>query len=117
MLERLNELAVRVEAALRRAETDGPTVPEPVSRVVPWAIDALEYLDRRATSGAMGDCPLHELFNAIRLKYPDLTLPAYQNGLRRLHDVRALKLRPSSVLGEPEYMMVVGGQMMGAVGR
>jgi MFS family permease len=35
---------------------------EPVGRVVPWAVEALEYLDRRAASGAAGDCPLPELF-------------------------------------------------------
>src|SRR5262245_22314416 len=52
LLAHLNDLAARVEAALRRAETNGPAVGEPVGRVVPWAVEALEYLDRRSASGA-----------------------------------------------------------------
>ena len=52
LLTHLNDLAVRVEAALRRAETTGPAIGEPIGRVVPWAVEALEYLDRRAASGA-----------------------------------------------------------------
>jgi hypothetical protein len=117
MLKRLDELTIRVEAALRRAETNSPGVAEQVSRVVPWAIEALEYLDRRSLSGIAGDCSLPELFHAIRVKFTDLTLATFQNGLRRLHDVRALRLTPSNDLSEPEYTLVVEGQMMGAVGR
>jgi hypothetical protein len=117
MLARLDELAIRVDAALRRAETTAPGVAEPVSRLVPWANEALEYLDQRNASGASGDCQLQELFHAIRVKYADLTLPVFQNGLRRLHDLRALRLCPSTEMGEPEYAMVVGGRMMGSVGR
>lgn len=117
MLARLDELAVRVEAALRRAETNSPGVAESVSRLVPWAMDALAYLDQRHLSGASGDCPLPELFRALRLKFVDLTLPEFQNGVRRLHDLRAFRLTPRTAMSEPEYAVVVGGQMMGAVGR
>jgi hypothetical protein len=117
MLARLDDLASRVEAALRRAETSGPAVAEPVGRVVPWAVEALEYLDRRATSGATGDCPLPELFHAVRVKCPDLTLPAFHDGLRRLHDVRAVRLSSSDEMDEPEYAIVVGGRLMYGVGR
>jgi hypothetical protein len=117
MLSRLDELSIRVEAALRRAEMTGPGLAEPVSRVVPWAIEALEYLDHRSVSGSMGDCLLPELFHAVRVKFTDLTLPAFQNGLRRLHDVRALRLTPSTEMREPEYAMLVSGQMMGAARR
>jgi hypothetical protein len=117
ILKRLDDLTLRVESALRRTETNSPSVAEPVSRIVPWAIEALEYLDRRSISGIAGDCSLPELFHAIRVKFTELTLPAFQNGLRRLHDVRAVRLTPSKDLSEPEYALVVGGQMMGAVGR
>ena len=117
MLARLDDLTLRVEAALRRAETDGPGVSEPVSRLVPWAIEALEYLDRRNASKRSDDCPLPELFHALRVKFMDLNLPAFQNGLSRLHDVRAIRLSPAAELSEPEFAMLVGGQMMGAVGR
>lgn len=117
MLGRLDDLTIRVEAALRRAETSRPIVSEGVGRVVPWAIEALEYLDQRKESGASGECPLSELFHAIRLKSTDLTLPSFQNGLRRLHDSGAVRLAPACDMNEPEYAMLVGGQMMGAVGR
>ncbi len=117
VLRRLDDLTIRVESALRRAETNIPAIAEPVSRVVPWAIEALEYLDRRSLSGIAGDCSFPELFHAIRVKFPELTLAAFQNGLRRLHDIRAVRLTPASDLHEPEFALVVGGQMMGAVGR
>lgn len=117
MLGRLDDLARRVEAALRRAETHGPTVTDPVGRVVPWAVEALEYLDRRTTSGSPGDCPLPELFHAVRVKFPELTLTAFQDGLKRLHDVRAIRLTTGGEMTEPEYAVVVGGRLAYAAGR
>ncbi|VTR95671.1 Uncharacterized protein OS=Candidatus Entotheonella sp. TSY2 GN=ETSY2_22115 PE=4 SV=1 [Gemmata massiliana] len=117
MLGHLNDLAKRCEAALRRAETSGPIVTESVGRVVPWAVDALEYLDRRTQSGATGDCPLPELFHAVCVRFPELTLPAFHDGVRRLHDVRAVRLTPTSAIPEPEYAVVVEGKLMYAVGR
>jgi hypothetical protein len=117
LLAKLNEMATSVEAALRRAETTGPAVAEPVARVVPWAIEALEYLDRRATTGAGGDCAMPELFHAVRLKFPELTLPEFHDGLRRLHDVRAVRLSATDEMDQPEYAMLTGGQMVYRVGR
>ena len=117
MLTRLDDLAKRCEAALRRAETTGSAVAEPVARVVPWAIDALEYLDRRRGSGAVGTCPLSELFHAVCLNSPDLTLPAFHDGIKRLHDVRAVRLMPTAEMEEPEYAVVVDGKLMYLVGR
>jgi hypothetical protein len=119
VLQRLDDLADRVEAALRRAEAKVPAVAEPVGRVVPWAVDALEYLDRRTGAGSSAACPLPELFHAVRVRFPDLTLPAFQDGLKRLHDVRAVRLSPAAdgSLTEPEYAVVVGGQLMYAAGR
>ena len=35
--------------------------------MVPWAVESLEYLDRRRTSGATGDCTLPELFRMTSL--------------------------------------------------
>ena len=117
MLARLDDLAKRCESALRRAETSGPAVTESVGRVVPWAIDALEYLDRRSESGAGADCPLPELFHAVGVRFPELSLPAFQDGVKRLHDVRAVRLVPTNAIPEPEYAVVVEGKLMYAVGR
>ncbi len=117
VLRRLDDLAARVEAALRRADANPPGVADPVGRVVPWAIEALEYLDRRATAGPAGGCPLPELFHAVRVRFPDLALPAFQDGLRRLHDTRAVCLAPAAEMPEPEYAIVVDGRLMYAVTR
>ncbi len=116
MLARLDDLAKRCEAALRRAETSGPAIAEPVSHLVPWSMDALEYLDRRGESGAGGDCPLPELFHALRARHPELTLPAFHDGVSRLHDVRAVKLLPGELV-EPEYAIVSEGKLMSLVAR
>ena len=116
-LARLDDLAARVEAALRRAESTGPAVAEPVGRLVPWAVEALEYLDRRLGSGATGDCPLPELFHAVRVKFPELTLSAFHDGLKRLHDLRAIRLTTTSEMTEPEYAVVADGRLMYAATR
>src|SRR5438552_3647644 len=93
-----------------------PSRAEPVGRVVPWAVEALEYLDRRRDAAA-GECPLSELFHAVRVRFPDLTLPVFQHGLKRLHDIRAVRLAPAAEVAEPEYAVVVDGKLMYAAGR
>lgn len=119
LLKRLDALTERVEAALRRAEAAGPRLPDPVARVVPWAEEALAYLDRRTETGAAGDCPLRELFDALRVARPGLTVPNFQTGLRRLHDVRALRLTgpPDGSTPDPEYAMIVGAETFSLAAR
>jgi hypothetical protein len=118
LLKRLDALTERVEAALRRAEATGPRLPDPVARVVPWAVEALEYLDRRTETGA-ADCPLRELFDALRDGRPGLTVPHFQTGLRRLHDLRAVRLTgsPDGSIPDPEYAMIVGATTYSFVSR
>ena len=117
MLSRLDDLAKRCEAALRRAEARAPQVGAQVAHVVPWATAALEYLDRRSEAGASGPCPLPELFHALRASLPGLTLPGFHEGLGRLHDVRAVRLAPAAEMTEPEYAVVVDGKLAYAVTR
>jgi hypothetical protein len=117
MLARLDDLAKRCEAALRRAEMTGSAIGEPVTRIVPWAMEALEYLDKRSETGATTDCPLPELFHALRERLPDLTLPDFHDGVRRLHDLRAVRLLPANEIAEPEYAVVVEGRLTYLVGR
>lgn len=112
VLAQLHDLAVRVEAALRRAEANGPGLGESVGKVVPWAMEALAYLDRRSSGGARNACSLPELFGAMRESFPETTLTAFQDGVRRLHDVRALRLLPSDAMDEPEYAVVWEGKLM-----
>lgn len=113
VLARLDDLADRVEAALRRAEATAPAVAGPVAGVVPWAVDALAHLDRRRGEA----CPLPELFAAVRERSPELSLTDFQDGLRRLHDVRSVKLVPADEMPEPEYAIVVEGELVYAVCR
>jgi hypothetical protein len=112
---RLDALSEQVEAALRRAEAAGPPLADGVATDVPWALDALTYLDRRRNSGASGDCPLPELFAALRDRYPDLSVNAFHDHLRRLNDRRALRLLsfsgPPSEIPEPEYALLDGANL------
>jgi hypothetical protein len=117
VLNRLADLTRRCETALRRAETAAPLVSSRVAQLVPWAMEALEYLDKRAGAGATGDCPLPELFHLLREKFPGLTMVDFHDGVKRLHDVRVLRLSPATELTEPEFAVVADGQLMFAVGR
>jgi hypothetical protein len=117
LLSRLDDMAKRCEAALRRAETSGPAVSDPVGQVIPWALPALEYLDRRRETGLATVCPLPELFRAVCVRFPGLELPAFLEGVKRLHDIRALRLVPAVEMPEPEYAVVADGKLMYAAGR
>lgn len=114
-LGRLDAVRQRVDEALQRAAILGPAVPETVSSSVPWATDALGYLDRRHTTGAADDCPLPELFAAVRERHTELSLPSFHDGLKRLHDRRLLRLTParnSANLAEPEYALLDGDALL-----
>ena len=115
-LKRLDALSERVEEALRRADAIGPALPNGVAESVPWAVEALGYLDRRKNSGAADGCPLPELFAAVRRSSPELSLGDFQTGLRRLGDHKALKLLPfegpADKLPEPEFALLDGADVL-----
>lgn len=108
----LQTLSQRVEDTLQRL---APPPPDEMARV-PWAGEAVAYLDRRRNSGAPGECALPELFAAVRHHSPELTVPGFHDGLRRLHDHKALRLVPfagtPSELTEPEYALVDGTDLL-----
>jgi hypothetical protein len=109
--QRLDALSQRVEEALKRAEQAEPVLSDGLLASTPWAPEALAYLDRRRTNGAAGECPLPELFAAVRDKHAELSLPAFHDGLRRLHDRRAVRLlpaEPNQAMPEPEHAFVDG---------
>jgi hypothetical protein len=110
-LKRLASLEARVEDALKQA-THGPVLPDRATTAVPWAYEAVTYLDQRAVNGAPGECPLPELFRAVCRAFPNLSLIEFQDGLRRLVDYRALRLvrfpGPIAELAEPEFAMPDG---------
>jgi hypothetical protein len=112
LLRRLDDLADRIDAAIRRSELQAPVVGDSLAGVVPWAAWVLECLDRRRANGRGSKCPLPELFTAVRGRYPDLTLPAFHDGLRRLHDARMLRLAPAAEMPEPEHALLADGALM-----
>jgi len=111
-LQRLDALAARVDEALKRAEAAAPAVSEGLAQAVPWAADALAYLDRRLAGDAHGRCSLPELFAALRERHAELSLTAFQEGLRRLYDRRLLRLlpfdTPAEPMPEPEHALLDG---------
>jgi hypothetical protein len=109
--ERLDALARRVEETLRRIEQAVPPLPADVLQAHPWSADALNYLDRRRGSGAAGDCPLPELFAALRRQHAELSVGAFHEGLKRLQERHALRLLPvtgNGALPQPEYALFDG---------
>ena len=91
------------------------TAPAPgAAGSIPWANDAVEYLERRGASGLSGACSLPELFSHIRTKEPDLTLSGFHIGLRRLHDRGSVRLLPHDGPDgppEPEYALLDGSSV------
>ncbi len=108
--ERLRSLEQRVTDTLRRLEAAGPLLPDEVAREHPWAIDALNYLDRRRTGGAAGPCPLPELFAAVKEHHAGLGPSAFHDGLRQLHRRKALLLLPAEdgQMSHPEHALLDG---------
>jgi hypothetical protein len=85
---------------------------------VPWAVDALEYLDRRLIAGAPGPCPLGELFTALGERRPGISIPEFHTGLRRLHDNRALRLMAHPVrAADVGYALLIGQELCSFIER
>jgi hypothetical protein len=118
---RLDALSRQVEGALRRVEAKDPELPEGVGEETPWAAAALTYLDQRRKTSANGPCTLPELFGALRDRHPDLTVSAFRERLRRLHDRRIVRLLPFNGLPEnlpePEWAMIEGSEVLYCVTR
>ncbi len=106
---------------MRRLEQSAPLLPPEIAEAHPWAIDVLNYLDRRhlaagpSTNGDATDCPLPELFAALVRQRPDLSVSTFHEGLRRLHERRLLHLRPAASLADlpqPEYALLDGAVVL-----
>ena len=110
VLSRLESLSERVESALRRAETKLASGPVG-TKIAKWADYALEYLDQRK-EGRLGPCPLGELFHAISERFESITIPEVHDGVRRLAEVRALKLTAGfDGIREPEFAVLYEGKL------
>lgn len=124
-LERLDALARRVDETLRRLEQSAPLLPPEIAQEHPWAIDALNYLDRRrlaagTDNGDASTCPLPELFAALLRQHPELSVRVYHEGLRRLHERRLVQLQAAAGLDDlpqPEYALLEGAAVFYYVAR
>ena len=64
--EVLSDRAVVVRGDRIESVVAADAAPAGVAATVPWALEVLEYLDHRRSGGAAIDCPMPELFAAIR---------------------------------------------------
>jgi hypothetical protein len=81
-----------------------------------WARETLDYLGRRKSTGAEGECSLPELFTALQLSHNDMTISGFHDQLVRLQDRRTLRLLPFpgdvSTIPEPEFALPDGTQLL-----
>ena len=112
--QRLDTMTARVSDALRRVEKFGPPVAEGAAGSLPWAHDAIDYLDQRENSGMGQRCALPELFSHLSHREDELTIRDFHTGLRRLHDRGLLRLFPADEdrgPAEPEYALLDGANV------
>jgi hypothetical protein len=114
---RLEALSQRVDEALARAHGVGPQLPEDAA--VPWAAEAVGYLERRRSGGVLTGCPMPELFAAVRDRCPELLVKDFHAGLKRLQDRGVVRLLPpeNGALPEPEYALLDGAAVYYHVSR
>jgi hypothetical protein len=107
----LQALTKRVDKALAHLQGLAVQVPDSLAVEHPWAIAAVQYLTERKKVGATTQCPLPELFKALTNQQPDLTLPGFHAGLRRLQERKVLQLFPHDgpeSLPQPEFALLDG---------
>ena len=112
---RLEAVSQRVSEAIKRAQSAMPRVPEGAASPLSWAQDVLDHLQKRQTGGASEACPLPELFDAVRVHQPHLSITDFHSGLRRLHDramLRFVKLQESDMLAAPEFALLDGSTVI-----
>lgn len=118
-LDKLESLSKRVDEAVRRADVT-PDLSKALQELIPWGVDALAYLDHRRLGGASNNCPMPELFGAVRGKHSTITIRDFHDGLRRLADNRAVKLSAwagPGAIPQPEYAMMAEGHLVYQVSR
>lgn len=114
MTRRLDSLTERVESALKRMATAAPALGEGLRQMVPWAGDALAFLDRRETLEAT----LGELFQVARADDRELSVTRFHEGVRKLLDGGLLRaMTTTEPIHEPEFAMEFGGQLVWKVRR
>lgn len=111
--QRLDAMSSRVNEALRRVEKYGPPPPEGAAGALPWAHDAIDYLEQRSAAGLGERCSLAELFGHLAAREAELTIRDFHTGIRRLHDRGLVRLFAADGDGpaEPEYALLDGANV------
>jgi DNA-binding PadR family transcriptional regulator len=110
----LRALGERVESGLRQLQAKEASLPDGLAVDLPWAGEALQYLDQRRTAGAGDACSLPELFADLAARHPALGLADFHSGVRRLHHARALRLLPAEEghqPARPEFALLEGDRL------
>jgi hypothetical protein len=74
-----------------------------------------ELLTRWKTSGATEDCPLPDLYRHLSAACPGLTIGAFHDVLRRMHEAREVYLHPWTgplyAIPQPAYALMIGHEI------
>lgn len=74
-----------------------------------------DTLTRWHATGALGDCPLPELYRRLRADFPRLTIGRFHDELRRAHTTGVIYLHPWTgplyELPEPTLALLVGHEI------
>src|SRR5262245_23659419 len=110
-LDAVKTIAAKILRHLSQSANGTPPADDPP----PWESAALDHLTRRQAAGAAEDCPLPELYRAVREGHPNLTVGEFHDGLRRLHDGGRIYLHPWTGplydLPEPPYALLAGHEV------
>ncbi len=122
--DRLEEVAAQVRHSQEHLAALKQTALQVLGRLAPAdgaaADDALarsvrDHLAAWHDGGALGDCPLPELFRRLRPALPALTIGQYHDRLRLLHEAGTIYLHPWTgplyELPEPAYALLVGHEI------
>jgi len=114
-LEAFKAMAATIlQQVARQGNGQANGTPPGTNGAATWETAALAHLGQRQ-AGASQDCPLPELFHAVRQAYPRLTIGQFHDGLRRLHDEGRIYLHPWTGplydLPEPPYALLIGHEL------
>jgi hypothetical protein len=80
-----------------------------------WPAEVIACLSEWRTSGASTDCPLPELYRRAQRQAANLSIGAFHDGLRRLHDQGKIYLHPWTgplyEIPEPHFALLVGHEI------
>jgi hypothetical protein len=117
-VEDVHRVIQLVEKAVEGLAKQPPLRPVPVMPRSDdtWTHEVEPYLHARRENRTPGDCPIPELFDALKKRHATLTVGSFHDGLRRLHDANQIRLGgwsgPLENLPQPNLAMLVAHKVM-----